>query len=190
VILRENRFYLQTVGATALFIGLIVVLWIAFNDPTSRGDAEKSANSTRTALAMTERALLGPFPTATAPTATASKTPTNTFTPTHTTTPLPSRTPTPFLSATLRPKRPNEEIPDTSIPVQPTVRPASTRISNPPTNPPPADAPTQPPANPPTQPPANPPTQQPPPTDPPTQQPPPPIIDILPTIPPIETLFP
>ena len=59
--LRENRFYLQVVGFVTLFFGLIAVLWVASPGPSNSGNAQKNANSTRTALALTERAL-GAFP--------------------------------------------------------------------------------------------------------------------------------
>src|SRR6266496_1883185 len=107
--LRENRYYLQLLRGSALFIGLIFVLWIAFRVPTSGADAQKNAKGTKTAIAMTAQALLGPFPTSTAPTATVSDTPSPTWPPTLTATLIPTRTPTPFTTGTPQTKAPHQQ---------------------------------------------------------------------------------
>jgi len=92
--LKENRFYLQALKGIGLFIGLLIVSWIVFRAPNDNVDAPRNASSTRTAIALTAGALMGPFPTATGPTPTASKTPT--ITPTFTSTPTSTLSPTPF----------------------------------------------------------------------------------------------
>jgi hypothetical protein len=55
----DNRFYLQALGVTGLFIGLMILFWIASGGPASEA-AVRSANSTRTAIAMTGSYLLQP----------------------------------------------------------------------------------------------------------------------------------
>jgi hypothetical protein len=55
----DNRFYLQALGVTGLFIGLMILFWVASGGPASEA-AVHNANSTRTALAMTGSYLLQP----------------------------------------------------------------------------------------------------------------------------------
>jgi hypothetical protein len=55
----DNRFYLQALGVTGLFIGLMILFWIASGGPASEA-AVQNANSTRTAIAMTGSYLLQP----------------------------------------------------------------------------------------------------------------------------------
>jgi hypothetical protein len=160
---RGNRqVYLQVLLGCILCIFLAGVFYvITFRRPSVLGlEVFSRANGTRTAIALTSRALYGPFPTATGPTPTVTKTPTLTATPTVT----PSNTPTPtpfrfFIDTptprTLVPKgQPTSIIsnPPTQPPVQPTSPPPQpTPPPAQPTSPPPQ--PTSPPAQP-TQPPA------------------------------------
>ncbi len=93
----SNRsFYLQVLLGCLLCIFLTGVFYmITFRRPSVLGLGGSSrANSTRTALALTSRALYGPFPTVTGPTPTPSKT--RTATPTVTLTPLNTASPTPI----------------------------------------------------------------------------------------------
>jgi hypothetical protein len=55
----DNRFYLQALGVTGLFVGLMILLWIASGGPASEA-AVQNANNTRTAIAMTGSYLLQP----------------------------------------------------------------------------------------------------------------------------------
>jgi len=140
---KENRFPLEVLLGVLLCIFLTGLFYvITFRRPSVLGlEVASRANSTRTALVLTSRALYGPFPTATGPTPTASKT--RTVTPTPTLTPSDTPTPTPlrFFIDTPTPRTPNPNQEATS-------RPASTSI---PIKPP--AQPTQPPAQPPVQPP-------------------------------------
>src|ERR1041385_5450291 len=145
--IRENRFFLQLLRGSVLSIGLLLVLWITFRVPSSSADAQKNSSSTRTAIAMTAQALLGPFPTSTAPTATVSDTPTVTLTSTLTATLIPTKTSTPFPTGTQRTKEPHQQTTslapaDTLIPGATNTRaaPSDTPFSPPPTNPPPPTA--------------------------------------------------
>ena len=99
--LKENRVRLSILVQFVLCMGLVFVVYLlAFKgrNAFSLGeDRQSSAASTRTAIAATIDALMGPFPTATLPTKTAS--------PTHTATPRISATPTLTASATLTPSR-------------------------------------------------------------------------------------
>src|SRR6266498_4877437 len=61
--------------------------------PATNVNAERNAEGTKTALVMTQRVLMGPFPIGTHPAATVTKTPSITPTPTLTST----HTPTPTL---------------------------------------------------------------------------------------------
>ena len=93
---KENRFYMLVLRIAGFVIGLSLVLWITFNGRSNDSGGQRTANSTRTALAMTAKALLGPFPTSTVATPTASDTPTSTPiipTATPTVTRTPSKTP-------------------------------------------------------------------------------------------------
>src|SRR5687767_15816175 len=55
----ENRFYLQALGVTALFVVLLILFWTAAGGPASEA-AIRNANSTRTSIAMTGSYLLQP----------------------------------------------------------------------------------------------------------------------------------
>ena len=93
---KERSVYLQVLLGCLLCIFLTGLFYvITFRRPSVLGlEVFARANSTRTALALTSRALYGPFPTATGPTPTPSKTPTTT--PTPTITPTNTDTPTPI----------------------------------------------------------------------------------------------
>jgi hypothetical protein len=149
---KENRIPLEVLLGVLLCIFLTGLFYvITFRRPSVLGlEVVSRANSTRTALALTSRALYGPFPTATGPTPTITKTrtvtPTPTMTPSNTPSPTPiryfidtatPRTPIPNSGATPIPGSTSAPIP-TNPPAQPTQPPAQ------PTNPPPQ--PTQPPA--------------------------------------------
>lgn len=62
----ENRFYLQALGVAGLFIVLLLALWSASGGPASEAQV-RNANSTRTAIALTEGVLLRRVPTNTVP---------------------------------------------------------------------------------------------------------------------------
>jgi hypothetical protein len=152
-----NRSNLRSMGLVAFFIAAIFWLWLTFRGPDMDSGAFGGAASTKTALALTSDALLGPFPTSTVPTQTPSEIPTITST-MPTATPSSTRTPTPtatFLStATLRTREPGPTPtgPGTLVPTSTRLDP--TRTSVPPTNTPESPPPTVPPL----------PTRQPPPT--------------------------
>lgn len=55
----DNRFYLQALGITGLFVSLLILIWIASGGPASEAEIQK-ANSTRTSIAMTGSYLLQP----------------------------------------------------------------------------------------------------------------------------------
>jgi len=55
----DNRYYLQALGVTGLFVGLLILVWIASGGPASE-EAIRNANSTRTSIAMTGSYLLQP----------------------------------------------------------------------------------------------------------------------------------
>ncbi|HET8671223.1 MAG TPA: hypothetical protein VFM05_11515 [Candidatus Saccharimonadales bacterium] len=55
----DNRFYLQALGVTGLFVTLMILLWSASGGPASEA-AVQNANNTRTAIAMTGSYLLQP----------------------------------------------------------------------------------------------------------------------------------
>ena len=55
----DDRFYLRALGVTGLFIGLLILIWSASGGPASEATVQ-SANSTRTAIAMTGSYLLQP----------------------------------------------------------------------------------------------------------------------------------
>jgi hypothetical protein len=55
----DNRFYLQALGITGLFIIVMIVLWNASETPASEADVQ-NANNTKTAIAMTGSYLLQP----------------------------------------------------------------------------------------------------------------------------------
>jgi hypothetical protein len=161
---KENRIPLQALLGVLLCIFLTGLFYvITFRRPSVLGlEVASRANSTKTALALTSRALYGPFPTATGPTPTVTKTPTITPTPTLTPSKTPSPTPIRYYIDTATPRTPIPSGGATSIPGS-TAAPAPT---NPPIQPPqPPVQPTQPAVQPPPQP-----TQAPPqPTQPPAQ---------------------
>jgi hypothetical protein len=55
----DNRFYLQALGATGVFVTLLILIWIASGGPASEA-AVQNANNTRTAIAMTGSYLMQP----------------------------------------------------------------------------------------------------------------------------------
>ena len=165
---RGNRqVYLQVLLGCVLCIFLAGVFYvITFKRPSVLGlEVLTRANGTRTAIALTSRALYGPFPTATGPTPTITNTPTLTETPT--TTPSNTATPTPFrfFIDTATPRTPNPKSQATSVPVNPptqsSIRPTNTSA--------PQVQPTSPPAQP-TSPPPQPTSPPPQPTSPPPAQ--------------------
>ena len=166
--LTEERNYLRALILGTLLIGLLILLGAAFRGTPIGLGAQRNASRTRTALALTEQALMGPFPTSTGPTPSPTFTPRDTITPT----PTPSITPTPtrfrfFLNTatprTLVPRPDGTQAPiliptNTAIPVQPTVI-VQPPTSVPPTSVPPTSVPptrVQPTRLPPTQPQGNP----------------------------------
>jgi hypothetical protein len=134
----ENRARLQVLFAGLLLIGLIAAVATAMvRSSPGGGDTQGDANGTGTAIALTSEALLGPFPTATAPSATASDIPSATPLPTLT----PTRTPTLTASAVVivtltertslpRPTFTQTRVP-TRTPVPPTSTPRPTRTNTP-----------------------------------------------------------
>src|SRR6478609_1932480 len=135
---KEYRIPLQILLATLLCIGaLLLVYAFAFKRSPLDAEAQQKVNSTKTAIALTADALLGPFPTSTAPTVTPSDTPTltptlPTATPTVTRTPSPTRTLIPTF--TPRTSVAGPTITSTSTPIPPTLRPTATRTRIVPTN--------------------------------------------------------
>jgi hypothetical protein len=83
---RENPIFLQFLLGLLLFLFLTALSYlIGLLQPSVSGLALFArSNSTRTAIALTFQALMGPFPTATGPTPTPSWTPSMTPTPTVT----------------------------------------------------------------------------------------------------------
>jgi hypothetical protein len=150
---KENRIPLQALLGVLLCIFLTGLFYvITFRRPSVLGlEVFSRANSTKTALALTSRALYGPFPTATGPTPTSTKTRTPTPTPTETPSKTPSPTPIRYFIDTATPRTlvphggSTLSSASTSIPPNPPIQPTS-----PPAQPPPQS--TQPPAQP-TQPP-------------------------------------
>ncbi|HJR80600.1 MAG TPA: hypothetical protein VJ821_11040 [Anaerolineales bacterium] len=171
---------LNTRAARMLALLLAALLWIWFTFGGAPGDASlfRSARTTKTALALTSDALLGPFPTATKPTATPSDLPTltptiPTATPSFTVTPSPTVT---FISTAT----PRTRVPGPTLTgVIPTFQPTATRIAPTRTSVPPTRT-------------SVPPTSVPPTSVPPTEPPPPTTPPIIPTdvISPILTLLP
>jgi hypothetical protein len=148
--LRDEQFYLKALAACTILIGLIWFVASAFRNPTSTLSTQ-NASRTRTAIALTEQVLYGPFPTATGPTPTVTNTPRDTVTPT----PTASRTPTPtrfrYFIDTAAPRRPRPNAGSTPVPptaalIQPTNPPPTHAppTNLPPTNPPPTDPPINP----------------------------------------------
>lgn len=175
-----NRFYLQALGVSGLFIGLLLTLWTASGGPASEAEV-RNANNTRTAIALTEVFLLGPFPTSTAPTSTAWLTPTRTVSPTntlpHTSTPTPTHIIIYPTATQTKGSGPMSTQPPLPAPTYTSIPPTQTPIPQP-TNPPPTNPP-----------PTDPPPTDPPPTDPPVE-PPPPTTDTDPPFPQLPCLNP
>ena len=125
----DNRFYLQALGVTTLFIALLILFWSAGGGTASEA-AIQNANLTRTALAMTGSYLLQPrtrtplsmtdtpaaIPQTSAPLQTSTlpalASPTNTSLLEQFSTPLsPIASFTPFPTATLSGGQPNTKAP-------------------------------------------------------------------------------
>jgi hypothetical protein len=208
----ENRVFLQIL----IGVGLLVSLTLLFSTvlgslgTQDASSASRNANHTKTAVALTADALLGPFPTGTRPSPTATETAsiTPTASNTSTVTRTPSATPTlAFIITTSRqtreptlgvlPAQTNHppptgtavQISNTVVPQTNTAAPTRRPTQQPPTNPPPTLRPTtRAPTNPaPTPQPTDPPPTHPPPTiQPPTDPPPtnPAPTDPAPTDPP------
>jgi hypothetical protein len=160
---KENPVSLQVLLGCLLLLFLATLSYVIFFvRPTVSGlELFARANSTRTSLALTSGALMGPFPTATGPTPTPSRTPSNTFTPTNTPSVTPSPTPVRYFINTATPRTlvPRTDltstlappVPTSIPPTEPPARPTSTSVppTDPPTRPtrtpvPPTDPPTQP----------------------------------------------
>ena len=129
---RENRANAMILFGVLLILGLILAVYAltSLESPDAAG-LQRDAKSTRTALALTAQALLGPFPTSTAPTATASEISSPTWTPTRTPTRTrtPTSTPITFITFTARTNQPRVTF--TSTPRPPatsTPRPTRTRV--------------------------------------------------------------
>jgi hypothetical protein len=98
---KQNRIPLQALLQVTLCLGLIVVVFaVTFRDTTASGlggQSQGGVSGLKTAIAGTADALLGPFPTSTLPTKTASFT--------ATATPRISATPTMTASVTMTPSK-------------------------------------------------------------------------------------
>ena len=132
---KERSIYLQVLLGCFLCIFLVGLFYVlTFGRPSVLGLGVSSrAGSTRTAIALTSRALYGPFPTATGPTPTASKTRTSTPTPTIT----PSNTASPtlihYFIDTATPRTPIPGAASTALPLP--TQPISNITNVPPTIP-------------------------------------------------------
>src|ERR1051325_1628054 len=142
---KERTIYLQVLLGCFL-VGLFYVLTFGRSSVLGLGVSSR-AGSTRTAIALTSRALYGPFPTATGHTPTASKTRTATPTPTIMPSNTASSTPIHYFIDTATPRTaipqggatPFPGVTSTSapLPTQPlSTQPLPTRTSVPPTIPP------------------------------------------------------
>src|SRR6185295_17998127 len=132
---KVNRIPLEVLLGVLLCIFLTGLFYIiTFRRPSVLGlEVASRANSTRTALALTSRALYGPFPTATGPTPTITKTPTLTATVTMTPSNTPTPTPFRFFIDTATPRTPIPNSPATSNPpAQATQPPAGPPNTSPP----------------------------------------------------------
>jgi hypothetical protein len=131
--IKGNRMYLQALLAILFILGLILVLYaLTSRESPDTLEAQRNANSTRTAVALTSQALLAPFPTSTAPTSTPSETPSQTLTPTRTptNTRTPTQTPIPFITLTARTGAPGATLTSTPRPTRTQTqrpRPTATR---------------------------------------------------------------
>ena len=139
---KENPIFLQFLLGCLLFLFLSIVSYvIGLISPSVSGlTLFTRANSTRTAIALTSQALMGPFPTATGPTPTPSWTPSNTPTITITPTNTPTRTPVRYFLNTSTPRTLVPRTGLTSTGAAPTEARA-TRTSVPPTQNPPTQRP-------------------------------------------------
>ena len=130
--LRENRVNEMIMFAVLLRLGLILAVYVLTSQESpDAARMQRNASSTRTALALTSQALLGPFPTFTAPTVTASEIPSPTSTPTRTPTRTPTSTATPvvFVTFTARTIQPRATFTNTPRPpATSTPRPTRTRV--------------------------------------------------------------
>src|SRR6185295_7833545 len=118
---KVNRIPLEVPLGVLLCIFLTGLFYvITFRRPSILGlEVVSRANSTRTAIALTSRALYGPFPTATGPTPTITKTRTVTPSPTLTFTTTPSSTPIRFFIDTATPRTVIPHVGATLIPASP-----------------------------------------------------------------------
>lgn len=148
--LSENRTTVMIVFVLLLILGVILTVYrMTSREPQDATGLQRDASSTRTALALTSQSLLGPFPTPTAPTATASQIPSPTWTPTRTPTRTPTSTATPVVFITLTARTtvpratftntPRPPATSTRIPTRTQVPPTRTPVppTAPPTTPPP-----------------------------------------------------
>src|SRR5688572_15063057 len=103
---KEYPVLLQALLGCMLFLFLLTLSYFfSLLQPFGSGlELFFRANSTRTSIALTSQALLGPFPTATGPTRTPSHTPSITPTPTLTPTSTPTRTPVRYFINTSTPR--------------------------------------------------------------------------------------
>jgi hypothetical protein len=108
----DYRFYLQALGITGLFVGLLILIWIASGGPASEA-AVHNANSTRTAIAMTGSYLLQPRTRTPSPFTPTSLFPMPVTGSTSTSQPVPSPTNTSLLPQL------NTPIPSVTSPVTP-----------------------------------------------------------------------
>ena len=92
----DNRFYLQALGITGLFVSLLILIWIASGGPASEAEI-RSANSTRTSIAMTGSYLLQPRTRTPSPFTSTSSSQTSLPSPTSTILAVPSATNTSLL---------------------------------------------------------------------------------------------
>jgi hypothetical protein len=131
---KEIPFYRQfLLGFLAVIFVFVLFYLIVLLEPSVSGlELFARANSTRTSIALTSGALLGPFPTATGPTPTPSRTRAPTSTPTATPSATPSPTPVRYFIDTATPRTlvPGFDQGSTLIPPQATNPPRQ------PTNPP------------------------------------------------------
>ena len=133
--LRENRMNILIVFALLFILGVILAVYtLTSRESPGAANTQQDASSTRTALALTSQALLGPFPTSTLPTATATEIFTPTWTPTRTPTRThtPTATPVVIVTFTARTNQPRHTFTSTPRPLA-TATPRPTRTRVPPT---------------------------------------------------------
>ena len=143
---KEIPFFRQfLLGFLAVIFVFVLFYLIVLLEPSVSGlELFARANSTRTSIALTSGALLGPFPTPTGPTPTPSRTRAPTSTPTPTPSATPSPTPIRYFIDTATPRTlvPGFDPGSTLIP--PTSPPQATNPPRQPTNPPQATNPPHP----------------------------------------------